>query len=276
MVLAVSLLLGTVSVLGSCGLFSKKSNGTLAAKLLLANERLDENLVGKKIDVGLPISGNSKVKSTKSGDAAAILDLFTANSSVVMASKTDYTWSNFPAFNSSLYQFESFILNIDTLAFNAATDISTMKDKVGVVDKWVGNTDFSSMLRVYESRDVLLSRERGYESAYYRYTDENANNVYDMYSFSDHNGEYGEVKMLLIPGERYEYFYNHSSGFRDYVIMENSRGYWVCTRFNCNVENDVANSAYFETMVVKDGLAYGVSLGGNSQIENGKIFVNPF
>ena len=58
-------------------------------------------------------------------------------------------------------------------------------------------------------------------SVYKRYTDENAKNVYEMYIFSL-NGEeiMGRIKLVFIPGERYEFHYAHANGFKDYFITD--------------------------------------------------------
>ena len=259
--LVVFMLAGSTLALGGCGLFGKNSgglfknykNGTEAAKLLLANQRLDETVVSSGVDIGLKgTASTAELDSTVLGYRAARSG---------GASTTKQSWSNFPAFNSVDMIFDSFMQNIESFASRNATEISNMKEKIGIVDRWVGDADYSQMLRVYESRDVLMTRSNDYLEACYRYTDENATNVYEMYSlFDDGQNGYGKVKMVLVPDERYEYFYEHSGGFSDYVIIENSRGYWVCTRFSVHSLDDGSEFAYFESYVIKDGLCYSTKL----------------
>ena len=254
------MLAGSMLTLGGCGLFKKVDevfknykSGTEAAKLLLANQRLDEKVVSSGVDIGL--NGSSAMADFDS----TVLGYRAARSGSAATSKQ--SWSNFPAFNSVDMIFNSFIQNIESFASRSATEISNMKEKIGIVDKWVGDADHSQMLRVYESRDVIMTRTRDYLEACYRYTDENATNVYEMYSlFDDGQNGYGKVKMVFVPDERYEYFYEHSGGFGDYVIIENSRGYWVCTRFSINSHDDGPEFAYFESYVIKDGLCYSTKL----------------
>ena len=64
--LATCMLLSVAVMLSGCNLFKKKiDSGTEAAKLLLANERLDENTVGAKIDLGLGDTRAIKAASIK-------------------------------------------------------------------------------------------------------------------------------------------------------------------------------------------------------------------
>jgi hypothetical protein len=133
------------------------------------------------------------------------------------------------------------------------------------------------MLRVYESRDVLVATSETEDNIYYRYTDENANNVYEMYFFSEIEQENatGNGKMVLVPGERYEFYYDHSAGFRDYVIMENSRGYWMCTRFNY-FEDPIGNGVNFFPTVIKDGLAYTAHVSMRANEGDGKAVATSY
>ena len=120
----------------------------------------------------------------------------------------------------SAYDFMSFTSNIENEAERAAKDIANMKNNVGIIDKWVPVGLEQHMLRVYESRDVLLVKgEYGDAHVYIRYTDENAKNVYEMYSFNHYeDGTTGEIKTLYIPNERCEYAYENSGGFSDYFV----------------------------------------------------------
>ena len=248
LILAASMLLGSVSLLSGCG--RSANSGTEKAKLLLANERLDESAVGQKVDVGFTFSNVTSVNT------AQLKSVYASGES------TSYTWNSFEAYNDSMYQFESFFINIDNFAMSVAEDIANMKEKVKIVDKWVDMGYEKQLLRVYENGESLMVQfDDGMKRVYKRYTDSNANNVYEMFSsenFSD--GGTGKIKMLLIPGQRYEYIYEHSDGFKDYVVMENSRGYWFCTRFNY-MEFDNGNELLaFTPTVIKDNLCYATRI----------------
>ena len=248
LILSVSMLLGGASLLSGCNMSDK--SGTEKAQLLLANERLDESAVAGKIDVGFSFS------DAASENTAQMRAVYSSSDG------STYTWSNFGAYNDSMYQFESFFINIEHFAMSAAQDITNMKEKVRIVDKWVDMGSKKQMLRVYENGESLIVQYNdGLKRIYKRYTDANANNVYEMYSFENFgDGETGKIKMLLIPGQRYEYFYEHSNGFNDYVIMENSRGYWFCTRFNYSDFGNGEKLLSFTPTVIKDNLCYATRI----------------
>ena len=264
LLLTVTLLLGISSTLASCR--KKVDSGTEAAKLLLANERLDENLIAQKIDVGLSANaiGTASTRKTVSALSYGVSAL---------SSTAAHSWSDFPAYNDTAAQFDAFLLNIENEASRVAKDIANMKNNVGVVDKWVDVGSEMHMLSVYANKDALFVKGMyGEVHAYYRYTDENANNVYEMFSFMEYDdGTTGKIRTMYIPGSRYEYQYINSGGFEDYVIMENSRGYWVGNRYNY-FEDGNNTFVRFSPVIIKDNFCYSVTV----EMRNGEIDVYGF
>lgn len=293
--LTICLLLTVFSTLFLVGCGKNKvKGGTEAAKLLLANERLDETLVGQKIDVGVTSEETDSVtvlsNSYSNFDGATasaqmpsvqlLKNSYSPSKNIVSLSRESnqsYTWDDFPATSESLYEYKAFILTVEEEATRVAGDIAEMKSNVGVVDKWVNTGYGKQMLRVYDNRDVLIVFGE-YEDihVYYRYTDENAKNVYEMYSLMKYdNGTTGDIRTLFIPGERVEYMYNNSDGFTDYFIAENTRGYWMSTRFSYfyDEENDYKCASFFP-YIVKDGIGSGALLELRTEPiygENGQI-----
>ena len=247
-VLLSCLLVSFVFSATGCGLFAKKiGGGTEAAKLLLANERMDEKLVGQKIDVGF-----SKAERLLSAKSVSVEDAIMQSAS--------YTWSNFPSYSTSMVEFEQFMKGVEDYIGRVAEDIIDMKKKVGITDKWVDAGNYRQLLRVYNNRDVLFEIDgSGNFFVYNRYTDSNAKNVYETYAFMSDAGSTGQIRMMLIPGERYEYMYQHSSGFNDYFIAENTRGYWMSTRFDYTEADGEQYSNLF-SYIVKDGLGCGTHM----------------
>ena len=257
LMLVISLMLGLSSVLSGCK--KKISSGTEAAKLLLANERLDENLVAQKIDIGLDSLALGTASTEKRPSPLSFL------ATPLASSNAAYSWSDFPATNDTASQFSAFIMNIEHQAKYVAEDIANMKNNVGVVDKWVKVGSEKQLLRVYDNMDVLIVDDM-YDNVhvYYRYTDQNANNVYEMYSFMKYDdGTTGEIKTMYIPGSRYEYSYINSNGFEDYVILENSRGYWVGNRFDFR-KNEYEESSSYTPIVIKDNFCYSAYINISS------------
>ncbi len=272
-ILVLCMLLSVVFSMAICSLFKERIyTGLEAAKLLLANERMDESLVGRKVDFGL--SNLLKSSLAELPDDPFSLQETQYNSIVPLSSTEDrrsYTWDDFPDYSVSMVEFDQFVKSADKEAVSVAEDIAHMKTSVGITDKWVRVGSELQMLRVYDTYDVLLVLGI-YDDihVYYRYTDENARNVYDMFSFMSYDdGTTGEIRTLLIPGERYEQMYNNSNGFTDYFIAENSRGYWINTRFNYYCDPDTGfKSISFSPYIIRDGLGFGSFLKMDSSSES--------
>lgn len=269
-------LLATLLVsFAGCGLFTPRvKNGTEAAKLLLAGERLDERLVGAKLDFGFSSDASADPASALVyiDRVAAFADLYGEGSATSLSNTgggTQYVWqaNEFPAASPSTTEFYQFIKSVEEEAKRVAEDIAHMKEGVGVTDQWVPIGREQHMLRVYENRDVLIVKGE-YEDihVYIRYTSENAKNVYEMYSLMQYDdGHKGNIRTLFVPGERYEYMFEHTSGFTDYFIAENTRGYWMSTRFNYNAWEEGGEGIQFAPYIVKDGLGYGAFLTMDSR-----------
>ncbi len=261
LVLVLSMIIGVSSALTGC---IRVKSGEEAAKLLLANERLDENFAISGVEIGIP--GYKPLASEKRVSLPMHFGDPVENDEY-RNEKEYYDQVG----DSSLRQFDSFIINIEHEAKWVAEDIAYMKEHVGVVDRWVPNVEGRYMLRVFDSYEVLLNDEYdGYQNAYYRYTDENANNVYEMYSFLDYDdGFSGRIKTVFIPGERYEYYFENyrkdggpmqGRAASDYVIIENSRGYWVLTRFSYDGYGTSDEFCNLTSLMIKDGFIYEISL----------------
>ena len=254
-VLLIAAMLTSVAALAgcNCSIFdSGIKTGTLAAKLLLANERLDERVLGEKIDVGLSKKESKTLDENTLGFPTVSL----------LSSGAGHTWSAFPTISASMEEFSQFMESVEHEVATVAEDIVHMKKNVGVTDKWVKVGYQTHMLRVYDTYDVLIVKgEYGDIHVYYRYTDERAKNVYEMFSFMSYDdGTTGEIRTMCVPGERYEYMYNNSGGFTDYFIAENSRGYWMNTRFGYHRDENGYTNVSFSPYIVKDGLGFGAFL----------------
>lgn len=260
----ISILLVIVMVLAMSaslvGCKTKIDSGNEAAKLLLANERLDGKVLSK-IDLGLD---GTKVVNLSSGTP---LKMKTENDYIRLSDRfgVHYTWTDFENHSHSMVEFTQFMKSIESIVEDASSDIERMKNKIGVTDKWVEGGFLQKeehMLRVYDNMDMLIIKSYRHNSldVCIRYTNENAKNVYEIYSFYDYGtGETARMKLLYIAGERYEWSSQHSNGFSDYFIAENSRGYWIATRY------DVGNqAASFWPLIIKDGLGYGGTVHLNS------------
>lgn len=269
LVLMLSVIVCAMSALTSCK--KKIKGGAEAAKLLLANERLDESIVSAPIDIGLTANGRSASLSS------AMSAVVRFNQAAYYGSESKHTWSSFPAHNDTASQFDSFFINIESQASRSAESIEMMKQNIAVVDKWVELGNVRRMLRVYDDTDVLISIEDDYLlDVCYRYTDENANNVYEMYQIYEIDGSSAEIRTLYIPGSRYESHYIYGGGFEDYVIMENSRGYWVGTRYGYGTTETGAGFVNATQIVVKDDFCYSANININGDYNDGLPVVSSY
>ena len=250
-----------VSVLGS-GCKTKVEGGAEAVKLLLAQERLDEKLL--EGDLKAWWTDSTASVATVSGTKNAVARHMGLERTVTATAASDgfsdkgeyYEWTKFPAYSATMGQFDSFTENIERQAGEVAELIGKMKKDVGVTDKWVkgvagsGNT---CMLRVKADAEYLFLQGDEYYDVSKRYTRADAKNVYETYSYYNYtDGTTGDIRAQYIPGERYESMYDNDNGFKDYVIVENSRGYWTLMRFNTSDGREYS----FDTCVVRDGIGY--------------------
>lgn len=242
--------------------------GTEAVKLLLANERLNENLLTQELDFfENDIAANAALSQTQT-ENNAVSPLSAKPLGTNAVSPVDYgrsqtsaysEWTEFPAYSGTYNQFESFIENIELDATRTAEAIGKMKKKVGVTDKWVKgvSAEYLYMLQVQESAETLYVKDKDGGNSYRvekRYTRADAKNVYESYDYYEYDdGTTGKGRSLYVPGERYESMFDHSTDFKDYVIVENSRGYWTLMRFGYN---ETYNEYSFDVCVLKDGIGY--------------------
>lgn len=253
----VAALLGAVAVVFSgCNLFANKVYGTEAAKILLARERLDADTAGKKVDIFDAI-----LPTVLAADARGDTVQLSANSGLdALASHADVQpngdtveWTNFTVYSNLKDSYTQFTDDIDFRAEKFAAMIGKIKSEVGITERWIHSGGRRYMLIVEESREILIEREGELNNLNVgvRYTTDDAKNVYEMYSFWETETESGDVRLLCIPGERYEYMYQHSDGFEDYFIADRSCGFWQMNRFSFGEEH-----AQYSLSFVKDGLGY--------------------
>ncbi|MBQ4269456.1 MAG: hypothetical protein IJB97_07415, partial [Clostridia bacterium] len=249
--------------------------GTEAVKLLLAKERLDDKALKQNyrfweegaavaaVDLESEITSQEKSASPMAKKTTPLgMQTVTAGAEDFKDAKAGYTetaeygeWTNFPLTGAVYGYFGSFLKSVEDNAADSAKIIAKMKKKVGITDKWVKGVerDYTYMLQVKDNAEYLYRRDGDSFKQTRRYTREDAKNVYETYSYYEYeNGTTGNIRNLYIPGERYEDMYENSNGFKDYVIVENSRGYWTFMRMGTVDGREYS----FDTYVIKDGIGY--------------------
>ena len=235
--------------MGMCsftGCNSKKKvsglSGKEIAKLLLANERLDSG----DLSVGLEDSLLAATSSITANESTTLKSAM--NSMVNMDTTTSgniVSWSNFSNECNTYDFFKSYFTAIENSANMFAELIDQIKKDCGITGYWVsGNGGDKVLLKVEANQEtIFVKSDLGYKVCR-RYTNENADNVYEMYS-KQTEGSY-EERMLYVAGKRYEFSSNFGGYEGLYIVAENTRGYWNMFQVSdieknrCNIMNFVS------------------------------------
>ena len=230
------------------GAASLSISGIDAAKLLLAEERLNAQLLKNEGDI---FENGVKVMNDLASKAAANLDAkkqsdtiklgggfrMRATDSIPLGSlgeeKRDIgkmevlgdtvEWTDLGEVSNSYEYFLNLTNNIVASAEACSDLIDFIKKNIRIVDKWVELAEERYYLSVGENEE-LLCNERGVGEDRYliicrRYRNEAGKDVYEMYHSS---GSSYERRMTYIPGERYEI----SDCRNQHFIATNTKGYW--------------------------------------------------
>ena len=238
LLLCIGLILGLVTLSG-CGLgISKELSGTEVAKMLLANSRLNP----ADLDLGLETALTGAPTSVAMVDAPDFSLLSSSQSGNVVQ------WKDFSDGSNTYEFFQSYFVNIENTANVFAQEITAVKETCGNTNYWMKRTGSSEqfLLEVKANEDIIFIKDNDRLRICRRYTNENADDVYDMYS-KNLDGSY-EERCLYIAGKRYE-FANNFGGYEGiYIVAENSKGYWNMFQVT-DIEKERANVMNF----VSDG-----------------------
>ena len=214
-------LMGTLAIgATSC---KRLRGGTEAAKILIARQNLGASAVDTNETIwGMMSKSAEKAQKTISNSqiSNSVIE-FNGNESrqngynAQELTFKDYgnycEFTDFPIHSSVKSYYNPHVESVEDFAFDTAKTIGKIKNKIGVVDKWIkgfGETQY--MLSVKGETEYLYSRDdEGLNySVAKRHTTENARSVYESISFAtfEQDGQvtYGKMKDLYIPGERYE------------------------------------------------------------------------
>ncbi len=257
--------------------------GADAAKLLLAEERLNAKLLQNEGDIfenGAEVfenlaatAMNNLVKYTYEGSQMTELSqssigrasvqplgssgrakmdqlstvIQNTDGSVLEIDGDLYKWSNFAEYSNSYDYFTNLTHSIVSNAERAADQINNTKKYVRVIDKWVHFGASEYYLHVEDNCEILYERWASGISICKRSKNEQGVNVYELYQASDTS----QTRMTYIQGRKYEYTHQNRNGFNHNFIAENTKGFW-----------EVVDVSRFEThynvscMVVKEDICY--------------------
>ena len=249
----------------------KDLKGTEAAKLLLAAERLDAQLLQNEGDIfengvevmnGLAEKAIANLQVSHVEIPAAVLMNLSAvqNLSTILEGEQmgkvvidgdTVTFSDFKENNNSYDYFLNLTQNIVTSAEIGANLIDHVKKNVRVTDKWVDMDGMRYYLRVSENEEILYEWDTRDEAVHIcrRFKNEAGLDVYELYRKSDKFAE----RMTYIPGVRYEIsmINEHGEHQEDYFTADHSKGYWET--YVLGVAPEHYNVSYF---IMKNDICY--------------------
>ncbi len=257
--------------------------GTNGAKLLLANENLDETIFtdtdfwekmnGSQATENAPKMVNTAAVNTTVNTAAVKSLAYKGAGEIKSASVKpmsmtevgEYThWTDFENYSHTMTDFDSIMGVVEDAALDVAGNIGWLKKNVGVTDRWVNG---ERLLQVKEGEERLYIKHNhefwnGFEVAI-RTTRADAKNVYQIYRYSDDFGlnPITETRTVFIPNEYYEYTIWEQKGVLNSWIVENKDGFWNMTRVYANFIRDdqMGRDVYLslEHYTLKDGYGLG-------------------
>ncbi len=247
-------------------------SGSDAARLLLASERLDAQLLKTEGDIfenGINVMSNLAKTATENlnvshagGSSPAVAKLAsTENTATVIENDHSgkleidgdtFIWSEFKENNNSYDAFKSITDNIVSAAKKASDLIDNIKKNVRVVDQWVDMGNVQYYLSVSENSELLCERDLSINDIKVcrRYRNEDGKDVYELYT----KNEGFEERTFYIPGERYEMsrIIDFSEDrMEDYFVADSSKGYWET--YVVGVAPEHYNVSYF---IMKDDICY--------------------
>ncbi len=224
-------------------------NGTEAAKILLANERLDEAKL--KSEGTIFTSGAKAFKKIK--DTTAMYR--EQDYSVKLTSYTEnntYVWDGFNDYSNFLEYFKSYSDNIEFNAKAGADLIDSTKKNIKIVDTWIKISRYEEiLLLVDEDSETILSRSDSQYEICRRKQNDLGQNVFEMFIHnSDTNSK---SRMTYIPGLRYEFTMMGNDDIL-VIVADKDKGYWDIMSTVIPLENQ--ESISFTNLVMKDEAIY--------------------
>ncbi len=261
------------SLLVGCkgGTLPKGISGSDTAKLLLANERLNAQLLKTEGDIfenGVEVMNNLAKIANDNLNLAYVGNVSPLVTKLSFIKKTStvlegnysgkveingdtFIWSGFEENNNSYDYFKNLTDNIVSTAEVGAELIDNVKKNVRVIEKWVDVGGIHYYLSVDENSETLYERDTVNNALNIckRYKNEDGKDVYELYR----KQEQYEERMTYIPGQRYELSMINDYGEHNenYFVADNSKGYWET--YVVGAFPDHYNVSYF---IMKNDICY--------------------
>ena len=249
--------------------------GTEAAKLLLANTRINEGFADEEI---LELEAyntalSSNVLYDDHSDDRVGINYYEKGFSL---DETYAKWGDFVEVSSELQAMYATTINMSNDARLTAQLYADVKKNANITDTWLpigGKT----MLKVSDTSETLLQVGLTQEDKriYRRYINDEGKNEYEWASANHESLKH----QRYVGGSYYESFYRTNDGFLDWFVIDNSRGYWNCLRLSeFDYEGDENDCYQITNSIVGDDicLEFTIRFYKNGKYELNSIdFIEP-
>ena len=249
--------------------------GTEAAKLLLANTRINEGFADEEI---LELEAyntalSSNVLYDDHSDDRVGINYYEKGFSL---DETYAKWGDFVEVSSELQAMYATTINMSNDARLTAKLYADVKKNANITDTWLpigGKT----MLKVSDTSETLLQVGLTQEDKriYRRYINDEGKNEYEWASANHESLKH----QRYVGGSYYESFYRTNDGFLDWFVIDNSRGYWNCLRLSeFDYEGDENDCYQITNSIVGDEicLEFTIRFYKNGKYELNSIdFIEP-
>ena len=249
--------------------------GTEAAKLLLANTRINEGFADEEI---LELEAyntalSSNVLYDDHSDDRVGINYYEKGFSL---DETYAKWGDFVEVSSELQAMYATTINMSNDARLTAKLYADVKKNANITDTWLpigGKT----MLKVSDTSETLLQVGLTQEDKriYRRYINDEGKNEYEWASANHESLKH----QRYVGGSYYESFYRTNDGFLDWFVIDNSRGYWNCLRLSeFDYEGDENDCYQITNSIVGDDicLEFTIRFYKNGKYELNSIdFIEP-
>lgn len=243
-----------VSTNNSGNVDATNSRGKNLAKLLLARERLDSQLLRNDVNI-FEKESSSIEKHNKRID-------YLFGESIVVGEKM--YWSNFDEYNNSFSYFNSITSAIIYSSEEGAKLIDEVKSTITELDKWIEYEKDGMYNKYYLSVSAdtdILYKVNDYEiSICKHYINDIGQTVYEIYLEQENVVQ----RMKYIPNMRYEFSEKIDDGHNKqekYFVADYSKGYWEVSEID--PIDDRYNIMYY---VMKNDICYSIYNDPNETI----------
>lgn len=279
-----SIILG--SVIGATALFGESLvinrlfntvNGTNAAMILLARDRMDAgdtsfswSDIVSNAAISNSVTSNDWDQAISNAVKAENLGelLQDTPAGKVYKRGTDYIFKDISGASGDGNVISSRLRGVEFNAEKSAKIINYLKHDLNIVNKWVKDGYNKYYLMVQGNKEILINYyqdDKGVTAlrVIERETLDNTKCVYTMYESDPTSERYNPSSSVYVPGERYEYYYEHNGNGADYLVAEKEKGFW-----NVFQPDD---TKYYNTMVSNNFALYTTHYYNNIEAEGFSI-----